>query len=619
MFGCWIVCEWNGTQGHQVTITVLLRVSGDALQRPGCICGATAALFAHDLLALRGAYRQSQGKAQCVLVGGTSAAAAALLPGGTCYERIARRRRRGCSVSAGSPNRRGSRPSSGLENQMRRYGLVVVIGLLASCDRASQVTTERRDANTPTTANPSAAQVAGAGSAGTAPAQPVVEPGFQFIEAVRVIRPSVVSFSSNRAARRVTGESPLEGTPLDVLLRARPLLRGAPEPRVIGSGIVLDDEGNILTNNHILEGADTTRVRFFDGHEAVANVVGTDPKTDLAVVRVSPTELQLQPAPFGDSDLLQVGQWVLACGSPPGSNITVSAGVISSIGRGSASWAENEDVIQTDATINDGNSGGPLVDRAGKVVGINTAVAAQSGDPNTGIGLAIPIKMAKSVASQLISKGKVVRGDIGVYVGTVTDELAHSFGFRGSGGALVQDVSSDTAGSRADLQPGDIIVERDGIAVESASDFRNAIANLSPGSSVKLQIFREGKLRSVEVEVSELPAMATVASPAPTVDQMRWGIELTEMTPELAERLQIGSSQGAVIVQVYPNSPADDAGLRVGDLVASVGDTEVKDVEQARRLLLTAKAPMRLRVVHDGRGTFVVLSEPTAQSAARPH
>ena len=259
---------------------------------------------------------------------------------------------------------------------MRRGQLsFALIGLITSCGSTSEVTTEH-----PVAEPAVAAHVPHAGEA------PVhMEHGVQFVDAARSIGPSIVSFS-------------------------------APEPRVLGSGVVLDSHGHILTNNHVLQGADSARVRFQDGREAVANVVGSDPKADLALVRVHPNAGELRPATLGDSDRLEIGEWVLSVGSPPGSRISVSVGVVSAIGRGSVGLPDHADLIQTDAAINAGNSGGPLVDRKGRVVGINTAPAAHGGGahPHHGIGFAIPINMAKQVAAELIAKASHGRGDISV-------------------------------------------------------------------------------------------------------------------------------------------------------------------------------------------------------------
>ncbi len=377
----------------------------------------------------------------------------------------------------------------------------------------------------------------------------------------------------------------------------------------MGSGVVIDDSGHILTSNQIIEGTSTVRVELHDGREVSANVVGSDPKTDVALIKVSVEARTLQSAQLGDSDKLQLGEWVMASGIEAGSRQTVFAGIVNAVGRGSPGIAEYEDFIQTVAALDPSTSGGPLVDRSGHVVGIATAAGSQRGS-NAGVGFAIPIHMARNVVEQLLTRGKVVRGNIGVYFGNISDELAHSFGYRGSGGALVQDVPPEGPGARAGLEPGDIVLEHNGRPVSNATDLRNAIASLAPGTTTKLRVFREGKQRSFEVAVEELPAIATTAG-AGSGEQPRWGMELAEITPELRERLALSATQrGAVVLQVTPNSAAEDAGLRAGDLIASVGESEVQDADQARRLLLTAKAPVRLRIVHDGRGSFVILQGP---------
>ena len=249
----------------------------------------------------------------------------------------------------------------------------VFIGLMTSCGSTSEVTTEHAVAEPVLAAHgPHASE---------APVH--MEHGIQFVDAARSIGPSIVSFS-------------------------------APEPRVLGSGVVLDSHGHILTNNHILAGADSARVRFQDGREAVASVVGSDPKADLALVRVAPNAGELRPATLGDSDRLEIGEWVLSVGSPPGSRISVSVGVVSAIGRGSVGLPDHADLIHTDANINAGNSGGPLVDRKGRVVGINTAPAAHGGAGQSDLGFAIPINMAKQVAAELIAKASHRRGDVSV-------------------------------------------------------------------------------------------------------------------------------------------------------------------------------------------------------------
>jgi serine protease Do len=486
---------------------------------------------------------------------------------------------------------------------MRRFCLLVSIaGLSMSCARTPAAPVDRRGPS-------DAAGPAAAASQAVCPPA-ASDFGTEFIDAAKLIRPALVSILPGNPARRDASESALEGTPFDIFLRSLPMQKQKQDRRGVGSGVLMDHNGNILTSNHIVEGASTVRIQLFDGRELTANLVGSDAKTDLAVVRVPAAGLELQPAQLGDSDKLQLGEWVMSCGIEAGSRQTVYAGIVNAVGRGSPGIAEYEDFIQTFAAIHPSTSGGPLVDRTGRVVGITTTGAAQSGG-NGGAGFAIPINMARSVLEQLLTRGKVVRGNIGVYVGNISDELAHSFGYRGSGGALVQDVAPEGPGARADVRPGDIIIEQNGRPVANATDLRNAVASLAPGTTTKLRVFRDGRQRMLEVGVEELPGVATTTG-AVTGEQPRWGMELAEITPELRERLVLGATQrGAVVLQVTANSPAEDAGLRAGDLITNIGENEVHDADQARRLLLTAKAPVRLRIVHDGRGSFVILQGPS--------
>ncbi|HET8933477.1 MAG TPA: trypsin-like peptidase domain-containing protein [Polyangiales bacterium] len=440
-------------------------------------------------------------------------------------------------------------------------------------------------------------------------APPAPDFGTQLIQAAKAIHPSLVAISSSNMATRSDLETPLDETPLEFLLKGVPMARQKLERRGAGSGVIVDSAGRILTTHHVVEGSDTIKVRLSDGRDVTAKIVGADPRTDLAVLQINKQSPDIQPAALGDSDKLQVGEWVLSCGTPFGMRQSVSAGIISAVGRGSAGIAEYEDFLQTDAAITANNSGGALVNRDGQLIGINTAVASRSSGSDDGIGLVIPINMARKIMTQLLDRGKMVRGDVGVYVSNVSAELAHSFSFRKSGGALVQDITRDATGARAGIEAGDIIVECNNQAISSAADFRNAIANLAPGTKAALQVFRDGKTRPIQVEVAEAPAALSPDTATPLDEPLRWGLELTEITPELKQRLALSSAQGAVISKVIPSSAGDDAGLRAGDLLVSVGDTAVRNAEQARRLMLMAKAPVRLRIVHDGRGMFVIVND----------
>jgi serine protease Do len=432
---------------------------------------------------------------------------------------------------------------------------------------------------------------------------------YQFVAAAKAISPAVVSVTSVSVIKAPTLP---EGIPFQFFFR------GMPDPhrpeglrRGIGSGVIIDANGDVLTNNHVVEGAETVKVVLANGHELPAKVVGTDAASDLAVIKVATDHEKLQAAELGDSDALQVGEWVVAAGSPFGLRQTVSAGIVSAIGRGNVGISEYENFIQTDAAINPGNSGGPVVDLSGRVVGISTAIASQSGG-NNGVGFAIPIAMAKLVMEQLIKTGKVVRGYIGLYIGDVTQELAESFDFKQSGGALVQDVTPNAPGARAGVRPGDIIFERDGKAIANASAFRNGIAGSPPGTETTFNVWRDGKERELKVKLSELPKPEDRAQPGSVPnaapEHARWGLQLTDPTPELRQRLELGDTHGALIVDVKPDSPAAEAGLHEADVITNVGSREIASAAEAQKALAEAKSRVRLRIVRQGHGIFVMLS-----------
>jgi serine protease Do len=437
-------------------------------------------------------------------------------------------------------------------------------------------------------------------STGTAP---TLDFRNQFVAAASAIRPAVVSINSTEKVEPRGGASPFEGTPFEFFFRGIPRGNVPQIRRGVGSGTIIDAEGHILTNNHVIAGADEVKVVFADNHEVVAKVVGADAKTDIAVVKVDPGAAKLQAAVLGDSDKLQVGEWVLACGSPFGLKQTVSAGIVSAVGRGNVGIAEYEDFIQTDAAINPGNSGGPLVDLQGRIVGVNTAIASGSGG-NVGVGFAIPIKMAAQVMRQLLDHGKVVRGYVGLYIADVTDKLAQSFAYKGAGGALVQDVTAGAPGDQAGLKPGDIIVAIGGQPVLNAAEFRNAIAASAPGTEVELKIWRDREEMTKQVKLGQLPASEAVATGGPGKPaEPRWGLQLSDIPSQLKDRAQ----QGALVTQVQPESPADDAGLHPGDIVIDVQGNAVASASQAQRLLQSAKSPVRIRVLREGHGLFLVL------------
>jgi serine protease Do len=464
-----------------------------------------------------------------------------------------------------------------------------------------------------------ARQTIPAPAAASAPSK-VAEPADfrrQFVEVARTVRPSVVAIAAVSTVE-VPGARGLpfglEGSPFEHFFRMPG--RGGPRKqkrRGMGSGVIVDAQGTILTNNHVVDGADELTVVLDDDRELDAEILGTDPKTDVAVIRVKPGQPgadNLRSAAFGDSDELEVGEWVMAIGAPFGLKQTVSAGIVSAVGRGNMGIADYEDFIQTDAAINPGNSGGPLVGLDGRVVGINTAIASRTGG-NQGIGFAIPINMARSVMHQLLDGGSVTRGYLGVYIADLSKDLAESFGFEGDDGVLIQDVGEQGPAAEAGLKAGDIVYERDGKPVEDVVTFRNGIAQTPPGTKVALGIWRDGKKKSIAVTLGTLPGdeqQANVGKPGKARKQGRWGLGLGDVTPELAQRFELGDARGALVMQVRPESPAAEAGLRPGDLIGKVKGKRVASAKEAVKLLRDAgDGPLRLWVIREGRGRFVLL------------
>jgi serine protease Do len=398
----------------------------------------------------------------------------------------------------------------------------------------------------------------------------------------------------------------------DVQPELPPLLRELSprdEVRGLGSGVIIDESGYILTNNHVVEGATTLKVRLADDRELRAELVGTDPKTDLAVVRVRAEGLRA--APLHEGADLRVGQWVLAVGSPFGLSRTVTVGIVSAVGRGSMGITDYGDFIQTDAAINRGNSGGPLIDLRGRVVGINTAIFSPNGG-SSGIGFSIPATMARAVKDQLIANGRVRRGWMGVVMGELTEDLARSFEYEGEGGVLIDDVDPAGPGHAAGLRPGDIVVRVDGAAVRDMADFRNRVAQAGPGAAVRVEAWRAGQPRELSVKrgalpESDEPVRAPTRAPAPAVQRL--GLGLDEPDARVRRLLGLGPDGGAVIVEVEPDSVADEAGLRRGDVLLRVGTESVGSAAQALRMLEQADLDegVRIRVQRGPYGRFTVL------------
>jgi serine protease Do len=366
--------------------------------------------------------------------------------------------------------------------------------------------------------------------------------------------------------------------------------------RSLGSGFILDRSGLIMTNNHVVENAEEIVVQTASDKEYKAKVVGRDPKTDLAVIKIDIDDGDdLKPVVLGNSDELRVGDWIFAIGNPFGLSNTVTAGIVSAKGRyiGQGSY---DDFIQTDAAINPGNSGGPLVNLKGEVVGINSAIFSRSGG-NIGIGFAIPINLAKELLPQLQEKGKVTRGWLGVYIQRVTPEIAESLKLEKARGALVADVMKDTPAGEAGIEVGDVIVEFDGHPVKESTDLPLIVARTPIGKSAEVKIFRNGKPQTMTVKIGELREEEVQVAGA---GNSELGMAVQNLTPDIAESLGIDpKTKGVVVAGVEPGSPADEAGLQRGDVVLEVNrqavDSEgaykkaVKKVEKGKTVLLLVR------------------------------
>jgi serine protease Do len=341
----------------------------------------------------------------------------------------------------------------------------------------------------------------------------------------------------------------------------------------LGSGFILDKEGYILTNNHVVDEADEVKVKLADGREFKAKIIGRDPKTDLALIKIN-ADKSLVPLPLGDSDKLEVGDWVIAIGNPFGLGNTVTAGIVSAkyrhLGMGSY-----DNFIQTDASINPGNSGGPLLNTAGEVVGINSAIFSQSGG-SIGIGFAIPINMAKELLPQL-KAGKVIRGWLGVMIQKITPDLKEKLGLKDEKGALVADVVSGGPAGKAGIKRGDVIVSFDGKEIRESNELPYIVASTPVGKLVKVDVIRKGERKSFEVKIGELKEEKV--SQAQGQEKPKLGMTVREITPEIAKSLGLNESSGVVITQVQDSSPAADAGLKPADVILEMDHASIPDVD----------------------------------------
>ena len=381
--------------------------------------------------------------------------------------------------------------------------------------------------------------------------------------------------------------------------------------RGAGSGFIIDPEGHILTNNHVVEHADKITVTLADNTEVEAELIGTDPKSDVALIKID-TDQELATVDFGDSDKLEVGEWVIAIGNPFGLSQTVTVGVVSAKGRSSVGINEYENFIQTDAAINPGNSGGPLLNIDGQVVGINSALYSRTGG-YMGIGFAIPINMAKYIKEQLLDSGRVTRGYLGVGIQDVDESLAESFGLAKAGGVLVVDVQDETPAARGGLKSQDIIVKIDDTDIANVQELRNRVAETVPGTAVVVQVMRDGKATDLNVTIGEQPDdFGMVAHGGSSVNPLSpFGLTVQELTPDLAEQLGYKDRKGLVISEVEPGSAAADIGLSPGLLIEEVQKVKVDSLEELKRIMSQTDDQDRvlLRIRSGSSSRYVVLKK----------
>jgi serine protease Do len=385
------------------------------------------------------------------------------------------------------------------------------------------------------------------------------------------------------------------------------------EQRGLGTGVVVSSDGYILTNNHVIEDADEVTVALADDRKLDAKIVGTDDKTDIAVLKVNASGLL--PAKLGDSDRIEVGEWVLAIGNPFELEQTVTAGIISGKGRSNMGITEYDNFIQTDAAINPGNSGGPLVNLNGEVIGINTAIASRTGG-YMGVGFAIPINMARSIKDTIIKHGRVERGLLGASIANLDEDMAAYFGFEGTDGVIVNDLTrSDSPAGNAGVRPGDIIVEFDGKPMSEMNQLRNAVADTPPNKKTSLVVFRDGRRMRLNVTLGNLDSISQSNGAPPIRDdshesESELGMSVQPLTPEIAEQVEAEpNTQGVVVTEVEPGGLANRAGIQTGDVILAINGAPVQSARSFREAAEKGDSErgILLQVMTRGLRHFVIL------------
>jgi serine protease Do len=443
------------------------------------------------------------------------------------------------------------------------------------------------------------------------PSEGVSKTGFAPI--VKQVLPNVVNISSSKVVR--TPNQVGEGMQMDPFFQQffghgfgnGPAVPKERRERSLGSGVIVSPEGYLLTNNHVVDGATDIRVTLSDKRELKAVVVGTDPKTDVAVLKLEGSHF---PAiMLGDSSKVQVGDYALAIGDPFGVGQTVTMGIVSAKGRGNLGIEDYEDFIQTDAPINPGNSGGALINDRGELIGINTAILSHGSGGNEGIGFAIPVNLAKQVMNQILDHGKVTRGYLGVVVQPISPAMAKALGQGEPKGALVGDVSAKGPAQAAGVERGDIILELNGKSINDANELRNTVSMMQPGETIKLQISRNGSVRDFSVKLGELPASKEEAQNQKegASKEALEGVSVENLDADTAKELGLpASTKGAVVTEIDPSSPKADSGLRKGDVIQEVNHQPVHNVAEFEQAMHKAGKEEALLLVNRGGTTLFI-------------
>lgn len=452
-------------------------------------------------------------------------------------------------------------------------------------------------------------------SADTPPRRESLQALPDFVSLARKLAPILVNVSTRQKVSREQGDSsPFgENDPFGEFWRrffGQPFgaPRGGGMQEQLGSGFIIDAKGIVVTNNHVVENADKITVKLSDERQFEGKLVGRDPKTDLAVIRIGDGKENFPVAPLGDSNQLQVGEWVVAMGSPFGLSNSVTAGIVSAKGRNIGA-GPYDNFIQTDASINPGNSGGPLINLRGEVIGINTAIFSQTGG-NLGIGFALPINLAKEILPELIKTGKVTRGWLGVSIQRVTPDIAEALGIEKEHGALVADVVEGGPAARAGIKSGDLIVEYDGKTIDEANQLPILVAETPVGKSVTVTVMRDHKRIPLTAKIEELKEENQAVASAEKSGKV--GLSVENVTPEVAKSLGLKRARGVVVTAVQPGSPASDAGLRRGDVILELNRQPIGNVSELHTLLDQAKqgANLLFLISRGGNNLFLALKAP---------